>query len=89
MQLGRESANANYDLAGLYAFLGQKEKAWQYLRAFDEEGVWGFGSPYFIQVDPLFENLRNDPKFKQMLQRVFAEKAKLQEQIRQWETEGK
>lgn len=88
-QLGRSWTGANYDLAGIYAFLGQKEKAWQYLRAFDTDGRWQWGSPYFIQVDPLFDNLRNDAEFKEMLRRVLAEKAQIRERLRRLEVEGK
>lgn len=60
-------------------------------RAYDKAGLWGFRSPYFLQIDPLFDNLRNDAEFKEMLRRVLAEKAQLRERegIRQLEEEGK
>ena len=46
-------------------------------RAYDKAGLWGFRSPYFLQIDPLFDNLRNDAEFKEMPRRVLAEKAQL------------
>lgn len=84
-KLGRTSFDYDYDLSGIYAFQGQKEKAWKYLRAFDKKGLWPGGLHYFIQVDPLFDSLRNDQEFKEMLQRVLTEKAQLREQMQAWE----
>ena len=88
IKLGR-NWDLNYDLASLYTFLGQKEKAWHYLRAYDKAGAWNWGLPYFIQVDPLFENLHHNAEFKQMIKRVIKEKGQLQAKLYKLEKEGK
>ena len=41
------------------------------------------------RFSPLFDSLRNDPEFKEMLRRVLAEKARLRERLRTLEAEGK
>jgi hypothetical protein len=52
----REKVNhpISYDLAGMYAYKGDKENAYRILREID----WEWGMPYLIKIDPLFDNLR-------------------------------
>ena len=54
----------------LSASLGDKEKALEYLnRAFQERGIGAFLLP-FINVDPLYDFLRDDPRFEEIVQRM-------------------
>jgi len=55
------------------------------LRQFD----WQWGSPYLIQHDRLFDNIRSDKKFKDLLEKVLDQKTKLRERIMKLEEEGK
>lgn len=60
-------ANTAYQTAALAAHLGEKKDAVQFLeRAFAERSFW---IP-FLNVDPLFDNLRGDPRFQNQLERV-------------------
>ena len=53
-----------YNLAGLAGSLGHKDIALQYLqRAFDERSFW----VPFVKVDPLFDNLRSDSRFQDLV----------------------
>jgi TolB-like protein/DNA-binding winged helix-turn-helix (wHTH) protein/Tfp pilus assembly protein PilF len=53
-----------YNLAGLAASMGHKDIALQYLqRAFDERSFW----VPFTKVDPLFDNLRSDSRFQDLV----------------------
>jgi hypothetical protein len=74
----------DYDLAGVYAVLGQKEKAYRYLRSFDQSG-WPWGSVYLIRHDPLFDSLREDAEFKKMVQQALREKEKQRREIQNLE----
>jgi len=44
--------------------------------------------PYLIKIDPLFDNLRNDKEFKDLVQKALDEKIKLREKIRKMEDAG-
>ena len=63
----RTYAHAAYNVAAVAARLGEKGGAFQYLeRAFDERSFW---MP-FLNVDPLFDSLRADPRFRDLLGRI-------------------
>jgi len=73
-----------YDLAGVYAFRGEKEKAYEYLRLFNQiEGV-----PYWmsklIKRDELFDSIRDEPEFQQIVREVEAKYQAEHERVRLW-----
>ena len=74
----------SYDYAGICAMIGDKVKAMEILRKYD----WQWGSIYLIQHDKLFDNLRNDKEFKDLVQKALDEKTKLREKIRKMEDAG-
>jgi hypothetical protein len=49
---------------------------------------WQWGSIYLIQHDKLFDNLRNDKEFKDIVKKALDEKTKLREKIRKLEAAG-
>ncbi|MCA1632432.1 MAG: hypothetical protein LC785_02075 [Acidobacteria bacterium] len=55
------------DMAIVYAGLGEKDEALAWLQKGCEErsGPW-----VFLKVEPLYETLRSDPRFRELLQRV-------------------
>jgi len=56
-----------YDVAVVYAGLGQTDRAFDWLeKAYQERS----DSLVFLSVDPRMDNLRNDPRFKDLLHRV-------------------
>ena len=71
----------------IHAFLNQKEEALNYLREYEElENAFRFYD--YILIDPLFENLRADPEFLEIVNKAQKEKAELKEQIEQLKQEG-
>jgi len=82
-----ESRNdtVGYDYAGLCALKQDKETSLRILRQWN----WSWGSPYLIQHDKLFDNIRNDPEFKKIVQQALDEKTKVRERIDELEKEGK
>jgi tetratricopeptide (TPR) repeat protein len=57
-----ESQPSAFDLAGIYAALGDKDRAFAYLdRAFEKRIVW------FLKVQPAFDPLHGDPRFTALL----------------------
>ncbi|MCX6302536.1 MAG: hypothetical protein NTW82_10160 [Bacteroidia bacterium] len=63
------TGDAAYDLAGVYATLGNKEEAYKWLREYEKIG-FSSGIHEYIKVDLLFDNLRNDEEFKQIVKRA-------------------
>jgi TolB-like protein len=87
IKLGRGYAKlkwAYYDLAGVYAFLGDKEKAFQYL---DEFNTWNFYPLWWVNLarhDPLFDNIRSEERFQKILQNMEAKYQAEHERVRKW-----
>jgi TolB-like protein/Flp pilus assembly protein TadD len=81
----KESNNTlSYDYAGICALNGDKADALNILRKFD----WQWGSIYLIRHDKLFDNVRNEKEFKDIVQKALDEKTKLREKIRKLEDAG-
>jgi tetratricopeptide (TPR) repeat protein len=59
-----------YDLAGVYAFRGEKDKAYKNLRIFNQLQKMPLWMVTFIKTDPFFNNIRNDPEFQQIAREI-------------------
>ena len=81
------NSDAAYDLAGVYAVLGNKEEAYRWLREYEKTGL-GAGLHEYIKFDPLFDNLRNDGEFKEIVKRVNDKAAEIREEIDRLEEKG-
>ncbi len=57
---GNEDFNYSYDLARIYSVKNDKQKALEYL---DKAIKDGFRFYYYTEIDPLFENIREEPGF--------------------------
>ena len=54
-------------MAQVYAALNDKEQTFKWLRiAYDDGAVW----MSYLAVDPLFDRLRSDQRFQELLQRM-------------------
>jgi len=73
---------AYYDLATVYAFRGEKEKAYENLRIYNESKNVSFALLYFIKNDPLLESLRGEPEFEQIINDQEAKYQTLHEKMR-------
>jgi len=84
IQLGRKDFSTNYNLAGVHAFKGEKELALENLRAFnqlDKIPLWWL---QIFRIDPLFDNIRDEPEFQQILRDCEAKYQAEHERVRQW-----
>ena len=73
-----------YDLAGIYAFRGNTEKALENLRIFNQREIQGFLIASLIRFDPLLDNIRSEPEFQKILGDVEAKYQAEHERVRQW-----
>jgi len=74
--------SAQYDLAGVYAFLGEKENAYQLLEEIEDNPY--FNWLHFLKQDPLFDSLREEERFQRILQNIEAKNQAEHERVRQW-----
>jgi tetratricopeptide (TPR) repeat protein len=75
----------SYDYAGMCALNGDREKALSILKQCNWH-VWGFA--YLIQQDRMFDSIRNEKEFKEMLHKALDENTKLREKIKKLEEAG-
>jgi len=54
-------------MAGLYAAAGEKEEALNWLDKAFEQHSSGMAA---LKVDPIFDNLRTEPRFTELVRRV-------------------
>ena len=58
---------SRYFLASVYAFRGEKEKAYENLRIFNQAEEFRYPLVLLMKRDELFESIRNEPEFQQIL----------------------
>ena len=79
-----------YDLAGVYAFRGERDKAYQNLRIFNKKQMMPLWMVSLIKTDPLFNSIRNEPEFQQVARDVETKYQAEHERVKKWlEEHGK
>ena len=87
VELGRgwsEQYWLHYDIAMIYAFRGEKKKAYENLRIFSQEQKIPQYMVTQIKNDPFFESIRDDPEFQQIIRDVEAKYQAEHEKVRKW-----
>lgn len=68
LEMGRHKYVSPYDVATVYAGLGDNEQTLAWLeKAYEDRSGW---MAWWLKVDPKFDGVRADPKFRQILRRV-------------------
>jgi TolB-like protein len=75
---------ANYDLAGVYAFMGDRDKAYENLRVLTRIPVYPIWWVELIKEDPLFDSIKDEPEFQQIVGDVEAKYQAEHERVRKW-----
>lgn len=77
----------NYEFAKIYAAEGQLDSAYYYLeKAVNEPIRWGMSD--FMQIDPLFENIYNEPEFQRLVAIARDKVREKREEIQELEESG-
>lgn len=79
--------NILYENAGIYAFLGNKKEAIKNLRKFDQSQRWERKID-LIQIDPLFDGIREEEEFKSIINKELAWKRKMLKEVKRLEDMG-
>ena len=75
-----------YRLVAAYAMIGDNKKALGYLSELEKLGFFEY--PVVLNTFPGFDNLRSDPEFKAILNRIEDKKASLRAQVKEMELRG-
>ena len=75
---------AYYDRAGVHAFLEEREKAYEDLRRFNQRATNHSWMASLIKIDPLFDSIRDEPEFQQIVRDVEVKYEAEHERVRQW-----
>ncbi|HSL88129.1 MAG TPA: hypothetical protein VK870_02380, partial [Ignavibacteriaceae bacterium] len=93
IELGREysrNLSAFYDLAGIYSFRGDRDKAIENLKKFNQRKWMDLFIFRLIKLDPLFDSIRNDPEFLEIVRDIERKYQAEHERVRKWlEEKGK
>jgi tetratricopeptide (TPR) repeat protein len=84
-----EKLYSYYDLAGVYAFKGEKDKAYKNLRIFNQIQRVPLWMAHYIKIDPLFNNIRNEPEFQQIAKDIESKYQAEHERVKKWLEENK
>ncbi|MEA3462953.1 MAG: hypothetical protein U9R49_13785, partial [Bacteroidota bacterium] len=87
IELGRRHATeyyAYYDLAGISCLMGETEKAYENLRVFNQKERIPLWWATLIKHDPLFDNIRDEPEFQQIVHNTEAKYQAEYERVQKW-----
>ena len=87
IELGRmyaESLITYYDLATVYALKGEKDKAYENLRIFNQRQIMPNWAVTLFNNDPLLDNIRDEPEFQLIARDVDAKYQAEHERVRKW-----
>jgi TolB-like protein len=85
IRLHRSSySTAYYDLAGVYAFKGDKIKAYDNLRIYNQRPNINLWVRRYIKYDPLFNSIRNELEFQNIMNDMDAKYQAQHERVRKW-----
>ncbi|MCU0407986.1 MAG: helix-turn-helix domain-containing protein [Bacteroidales bacterium] len=75
---------AHYDLAGTYAFLGNKEKAYYYLDELAKKRAFPIWWITIIKNDLLFESIRHEERFRKIVEKMESKYMDEHSRVKKW-----
>ena len=82
--------NTYYYLAAVYAFRGEKDKAYKNLKIYNQSQRLTLFMAMTMKTDPLLNSIRNEPEFQQIARDIEAKYQAEHERVRKWlEEQGK
>ena len=76
--------HAHYDMAATYAFLGNKEKAYQNLDEFNTMDFFDLMLISFVGNDPMFASIRGEERFQKIVQDMKAKNLAEHDRVMKW-----
>ncbi len=75
---------AQYDLAGTYAFLGDKANAYRYLEEANKKNTYPLWWITLLKNDPMFNSIRNEERFQKIERNMESKYNAEHERVRKW-----
>jgi len=79
-----KSSAAQYDLAATYAFIGETGKAYKYLEEVNKKSDSSLWWILMMKDDPLFQSIRNETEFQNIVKNMEAKYKAEHERVRKW-----
>jgi TolB-like protein/Tfp pilus assembly protein PilF len=80
-----DDPDSHYNIACIYAVRGEREKAIEHLKLFNQYESKGYLSwVTFLKNDPLLNNIRKEPEFQQIVIDVESRHRAVHEKVRKW-----
>jgi hypothetical protein len=73
-----------FDMAEVYAFKGDKEKAYKYLNLFNQRKTMPIWILTYLRNDPLFNGIRNESAFQMISKDIEHKYLTEHERVRKW-----
>jgi TolB-like protein/AraC-like DNA-binding protein len=73
-----------YNLAGVYACKGDKDKAYENLKLLGKEQCFTLNDVMLIKNDPLFKSIRSEPEFQKVIKDMETKYKAEHERVREW-----
>jgi tetratricopeptide (TPR) repeat protein len=73
-----------FDIAGVYAFKGDKENAYKYLNLFNKRQTMPLWILIYLKDDPLFNKIRHEPAFQQIARDIEVKYQAEHERVGKW-----
>ncbi len=77
-----------YDMAAVYAFTGDKEKAYKYLKKFNLRQTMPYWIQMYMKNDPLFNSIRSEADFQQISKEIEIKYLSEHKRVEGWLTEN-
>jgi TolB-like protein/class 3 adenylate cyclase len=87
MNAGTASSIEVYNVVGIYSFLGETDKAIESLKILNKNYPW-VHRIYMMQVDLLFDNIRDSEEYKEIVNTRLVENTRIREEINKLEAAG-
>jgi len=84
IELGRATSNLYYDMAGVFAFRGETDKAYENLKIYNQQQTMSSFMHWLIKHDPLFNGIRDEPEFQQIARDVEAKYQAEHDRLGKW-----
>ena len=84
IELKRPGGYAYYDIAAVYAFRGDKEKVYENLNLLKQRSTVHLWAVTYLKKDPLFNSIRNEPEFQQIIRDFEAKFQAEHDRVKKW-----